>query len=67
MPIRMRDPLSDAQDTAAYIAEIGDELSALAERDGLGFLAYLLAMVAKQARSEGEPEEVIRRLAVGED
>ena len=67
MPIGMRDLLNDAQDTAAYIAEIGDELSALAERDGLGFLAYLLAMVAKQARSEGEPEEAMRSLAVGED
>jgi hypothetical protein len=67
MPIQTGDPLSGVHDTATYIAEIADELSALAARDGLGFLAYLLAMVAKQARCDGEPEEVARRLAVGED
>jgi hypothetical protein len=49
--------VEEGQDTASYISDMAEELSALAERDGLGFLAYLLAMVANQARVQAVERE----------
>lgn len=47
---------STPADAAAYIGQMAKELRALAAKADLGFLAYLLAMVADDA------EETARRL-----
>ena len=41
---------SSAKGTAAYISEMADELHRLALSNDMAFLAYLLAMAAKEAR-----------------
>jgi hypothetical protein len=46
-----------AADTASYIGTMAKEMRGLAAKADLGFLAYLLAMVADDA------EETARRLA----
>jgi predicted enzyme related to lactoylglutathione lyase len=50
------EPKSTPADTAGYIGMMAKEMRALAAKADLGFLAYLLAMVADDA------EETARRL-----
>jgi len=42
-----------AEETARYIGTMARELRELAARDGLDFLAYLLAMVEGEAAASG--------------
>ena len=56
-----------ARDTAGYIAEMAQELAGLAERDGYAFLAYLLAMVASQAREPAGADDDTNPTPMGPD
>ena len=46
---------TDARETAAYIATLSAELSALAQRHDLPLLAYLPDMAAQEAQQNAEP------------
>jgi hypothetical protein len=46
-----KDPDDNAADTATYIGGLARELRAMAAKANLGFLAYLLAMVADDAEA----------------
>jgi prophage DNA circulation protein len=47
---------NDARETAAYIATMSAELSALAHRNDLALLSFLLDMATQEAKQNADPK-----------
>ncbi len=47
---------NDARETAAYIATMSAELSALAHRHDLSLLSFLLDMATQEAKQNADPK-----------
>jgi hypothetical protein len=68
MQVVQTDPA--AKGTAAYISEMADELHRLAQNNNMAFLAYLLAMAAREARrgvakAQPPPARKMPRVVIG--